>query len=84
MKPLDALRHAISHYAVRAGYGLGEAEEIYQGLLDLKELYLDRADCLDRLREAGRLIGCDHAEDPDGRQNLVGCLERALNPGDAP
>jgi hypothetical protein len=39
----------------------------------------DMADAVECLRGIGKLVGCGHVDDPDGRRQLVNCVERALN-----
>jgi hypothetical protein len=38
----------------------------------------DMSDAVERLRDIGRVIGCDHVDDPDGRLNLVRCVETTI------
>lgn len=38
----------------------------------------DMADAVERLREIGRATGCDHVDDPDGRAQLVNCVEQVI------
>lgn len=34
------------------------------------------ADAVERLRDIGRVVGCDHVDDPDGRRQLVNCVDQ--------
>lgn len=38
----------------------------------------ERDEMHDRLSEIGRLVGCNHVNDPDGRVKLVQCVEESL------
>lgn len=53
--------------------------EVLQG--KHKELSDERDEMLSRLREIGRMIGCGHVDDPDGRQRLVSCLRETIERG---
>ena len=37
------------------------------------------ADAVDALRDIGKVIGCDHVDGPDGRRQLVNCVEQVFN-----
>lgn len=37
------------------------------------------ADAVEVLRDIGKMIGCGHVDDPDGRRQLVNCVEQELN-----
>ncbi len=81
------LRIAASHYHSLGCRQLDEAEAeksreshwIAERLLEAEALLTDHADVWERLRDIGRLIGCDHAEGPDGRLNLLRCVEQTLD-----
>lgn len=47
-------------------------------LENLAELQKDRAEMAQVIREIGKLVGCSHTEDSDGRQKLVSCVEETL------
>lgn len=55
------------------------AEEVVERqrkvIIDL-ESYEDAVECL---RDIGRQTGCDHVDDPDGRQQLVNCVEQVID-----
>lgn len=42
------------------------------------ETKAERDELLQRITEIGMLVGCNHINDPDGRQKLVQCVENAL------
>lgn len=39
----------------------------------------DMADAVECLREIGKLVGCDHVDDKDGRRQLVNCVDQSLS-----
>lgn len=42
------------------------------------ETAAERDELLERIREIGKQVGCNHTEDPDGRAKLVGCVAEVL------
>ena len=44
----------------------------------LAELESDRENMAEVIRQIGRIVGCNHTEDRDGRSKLVQCVEDAL------
>jgi len=53
-----------------------EAREKYERLA---QITAERDEMLERIREIGRIIGCNHTDDPDGRQVLVRCVRESLD-----
>lgn len=39
----------------------------------------EMADAVDALRDIGRQTGCDHVDGPDGRRQLVNCVEQTID-----
>lgn len=37
------------------------------------------ADSVEALRDIGKVVGCDHVDDPDGRSKLVNCVESTID-----
>ncbi len=49
------------------------------GPLDtLKDVQKENKEMLEHFRQIGKLTGCNHTDDPDGRAKLVQCLEETL------
>lgn len=36
-------------------------------------------DAVERLRDIGKVVGCDHVDDPDGRLSLINCVESTID-----
>lgn len=45
---------------------------------EIRQIADERNERQHRLREIGRMIGCEHVHDPDGRARLVSCLRTTL------
>jgi hypothetical protein len=57
-----------------------ELERAKESLRDLKAITKERNEMLDLFRQIGKLTGCDHTEDADGRAKLVQCIDDQLTP----
>ena len=56
-----------------------ELGELASQLSDALEEFEDREDCFQTVRGIAGLIGCGHYHDPDGRANLVNCIEQVIH-----
>lgn len=43
------------------------------------ETLIGYADAVERLRDIGTVTGCDHVDSPDGRRQLVNCVEQLMD-----
>lgn len=63
-------------------------EEVKRARDDVKKLEaavqvtVERDEMLARLSEIGRIVGCGHIGDPDGRQKLVSCVRETIEAKD--
>ncbi len=55
-----------------------EARRLKPELERLKEIKAERDEMLRRLTEIGKLVGCNHVTDADGRLKLVQCVQDSL------
>ena len=78
-----AIRKAISHVLGCQGRlvladRLDESRELGElasQLSDALEEFEEREDCFQTVKAIAGLIGCGHYHDPDGRANLVNCVD---------